>query len=134
MSNVEMKLRERYLILDCHLDGMTVYSCHNHCRKVLGKFTPSLSTVKRWYRKFQWGNYDVTVKTTKGKKKMNKNVKKVKSIITKNKYISIKRISSFSSIPKTTVQRIIKTELKLKVRNIQKIPHFLNSSQKKKKD
>jgi hypothetical protein len=109
MSNVQMKLREGYLILDCDLDGTTTYSCYNYCKKALEK-------------------------TTKGKKIMNKNVKKVKSIMTKNEYISIKRISSFSSISKTTVQRIIKTELKLKVRNIQKTPHFLNSSQKKKKD
>ena len=80
------------------------------------------STVSRTIKRFQetCSNNDIQGKCRPRTSNTNANRKKIKLQIQKNPRLSSRKIAKFNKIPRTSVQRIIKNDLKLKSYKLQK--------------
>jgi histone-lysine N-methyltransferase SETMAR len=82
--------------------------------------------IKKWFRKFNENNFDISLKKPIGRKCNVNYFETVKNIVNKDRSSSVRSISKVSKISRFTVSSILKEKLKMKRKKSKLIPHVLS--------
>ncbi len=114
------------------IQGKTVAEAHRELLQIHGESALSLSTVRRWYRKFAAGLHDFSVKKTGGRltKVTPEKLEEIKGILAEDNMICLRVLSRKTGLSLRTVHNVLRNKLELKKRPAKWIPHLLNDDQK----
>ncbi len=129
----DSKLTQRAEISLLRIQGWSVSEAHQELLRIHGQSALSLSTVHRWFCKFDHGVQDFSVKKTGGQisKVTPEVVNKVKELLAEDNTMCLRVISNRTGLSLRTIHHIIRNKLELKKRPAKWIPHALSDAQKR---
>lgn len=114
--------------------GLSYQECHEEMFGAFGKECPSLSTVFRWYKEFQRGNYNLDDEERPGRpitSRTQEKIDAVRKLITIDRRITCRQIEEILHIGASTLNSILHEDLKVKKLCCLWVPHSLDDSQRK---
>ena len=114
------------------IQGKSVVEIHAELVQIHGGHALSISTVRRWYHKFQQGVADFSVKKTGGHvtKVTPAKLQQIQNILAQDNTTCICMIAQQTSLSLRTIHHTLRNRLQLKKRPAKWIPHLLNQAQK----
>jgi len=128
-SDIEIRAVIRFLTLK----GLTTSTIAAELKSVYGGSVCSITTVKKWKKRFEEGRSDLDDDFRSGRPPKSDLVKKVSDVLDELPFMSCKTICQMLEIPKTTCLRILHNSLGLKKFNFRWVPHQLSEAQKLKR-
>lgn len=125
------KLVQRAEIRVLRIQGKSVPEIHAELLRLHGGNALSLSTVRRWYRKFQQGVVDFSVKKTGGHltKVTPAKLDQIRAILEQDNTTCIRVITAETGLSLRTVHHTLRNCLNLRKRPAKWIPHLLTQAQ-----
>ncbi len=114
------------------IQGKNISAAHRELVQIHGESALSLSTVRRWYRKFAAGVRDFSVKKTGGRltKVTEDKLNEIKVILEEDNTVCLWVLSRKTGLSLRAVHNVLRNQLQLKKRPAKWIPHLLNDDQK----
>lgn len=123
---------QRSFIRMCHFLGESPAIIHGKLKKLIDTSAYSEATVKLFCGQFRKGELDIKDKRTGSHKepdeKKDRN-EQVKIAFLYSRHWSLRSLSSKTGIPRSTIQRYIRTDLKMKKKMGKWVSHELNETQ-----
>lgn len=113
--------------------GLSYQECHEELSDTFGKDCPSISTVFRWYKEFEKGNFNLDDDERTGRpvtSRTQENIDAVKKLIIADRRITYRQIQEILGIGASTLNSILHEDLKVKKLCSLFIPHSLSESQR----
>ncbi len=134
VSEISWQLQQRINVHFCVKLGWT-FAEIKHGLQTCYANTPVLSdrSIHRWINEFRNGHALVLDKVRTPKPRIGRsrrNIRKVEDLVAANQHITIREISVKSGLSRTTVQRILKKDLKLSKRCATFVPSVLTEAHK----
>ncbi len=122
------KLTQRAEVRVLRIQGKSIAEIHRELVQMQGGNALSISTVRRWYHKFDAGDHDITMRRTGGRvsKVTPEILDKVRGLLEEDNTMCLRVISRRTGLSLRTVHDILQNKLKLKKRPAKWIPHLLN--------
>jgi hypothetical protein len=123
----------KVLVETCRRNGMTAVDTHAFITKAWGQSATSLSNVYHLFREFKDGAGTFDDNQRAGRpcsSSTTENVDKIKALLDADNTLSIRRLESITSIPRSTVSRIIHENLGLRLVKVRWVPHALSTENK----
>ena len=126
------KLTQRAEVRLLCIQGKSIAEIHRELLQIHGRHSLSISTVHRWYHKFNAGDHDITQKCIGGRvsKVTPAVLDKVRGLLEEDNTMCLRVISRQTGLSLRTVHDILRNKLKLQKRPAKWIPHLLNDNQK----
>ena len=113
--------------------GYPIAAIHDDLVKVFGHKAPSRRTLYMWAEQVRKGTFSIEKDAYLGRSISSstpENVAVVNHIVRRNPRATVRQIAEDTEIPKTTVHRILKDYLKLRLVNLKWVPRVLSEEQK----
>ncbi len=129
------KLIQRAEIRVLHIQGKSITAIHQELLQLHGGHALSLSTIRRWFRKFAAGVRDFSVKRTGGRltKLTPAKLGELRVLLDEDNTMCIRVMARHTGLSLRTVHHALRNKLKLKKRPVEWVPHALTDQQKRRR-
>ena len=126
------KLTQHAKICLLRIQGKSVAEAHQELLRLHPGHALSLSTMRCWFRKFDCGIHDFSIKKTGGRltKVTNEKLDHIRHLLDQDNMMCLRVISCETGLSLRTVHNVLRNTLKLKKRPAKWIPHLLTDNQK----
>ncbi|UYV68100.1 hypothetical protein LAZ67_5003060 [Cordylochernes scorpioides] len=130
---MEQKLKQRICIEFCVKLQISATDTFEMLNKAFPNNAPKRTTVFEWHSRFKAGRISIEGDPRQGRQtfqRTDENVQKITDLIKENPRTTLLELEQDTGISKTTIERIVTEDLRLKKTPAKFIPRFLTNEQK----